>query len=66
MFADVSYIVRFYKPDGAYSDEVWHETEQAARDHMNLFTDADGYGAIEIVKYDWIKRKETQVDAVTF
>lgn len=65
MFSDVSYIVRFYM-NGTYSDEVWHNTQEEAQEHLEMFGDVDGYSAIEIVRYDWIKREEKQIDVKTF
>lgn len=65
MLSDITYIVRFYK-DGSYSDEVWHNTEHAAREHLAMFDESDGYSDIELLEYDWVKRRETQIDAINF
>ena len=65
MFNDVSYIVRFYIDD-VFSDEIYHNTESNAFEHANLFDEFDGYSAIEIIEYNWIKRREKQIDVITF
>lgn len=67
MFSDVSYIVRFYADDiFEYTEEYYYNFEDDARNHAYMFTEEDGYTAIQIIRLNWITHEETEIELIEF
>lgn len=65
MIPEISYIVRFYKDDDPV-EEYYYNTEGDAYAHAYLFTEEDGYSAIEIARLDWYMHQETEIETLVF